>query len=98
MVPENIVPRTVKIFQGKCHAVVLSTRMDTDTHFCVTILTEDDDNWFISKHGQFSSYWAPELAELLTEAVDWMKKNGIPDIATEPGTIIGKQYGWRLKQ
>lgn len=89
--PDRVIPRTFKVFVGACHAIALNTRGEKDDHVCVSILTEDDTNWFISKHDEFSSYWTEPLLHLLTEATEWMKKHCEPDMKD------GKQYGWKVK-
>jgi hypothetical protein len=63
-----------KIFLGKCHGVILTHRGKSDPHVCVQIITEDDDNWFISDNS-FSSFWLPDLMSILEEAFDWIDKN-----------------------
>jgi len=67
-----------KIFIGKCHGVILTQRGKKDPHVCVQIITEDDDNWFISDNS-FSSFWLPDLMSILEEAFDWIDKNCVED-------------------
>ena len=87
--PDQVVPGTFKVFVGACHAIALSPRGEKDNHVKVSLLTEDDTNWFISKGDGFSSYWAKPLQDLLDEANNWMKKHCTPDMKDN------KQYGWR---
>lgn len=63
-----------KIFLGKCHGVILTHRGEDDPHVCVQIITEDDENWFVSDNS-FSSFWLPDLMSVLQEAQDWMNQN-----------------------
>jgi isochorismate hydrolase len=47
-----------------CHGFGIKVRKE-DGHVELTLLTEDDESWFISKSQTFSSYWLTELAELV---------------------------------
>lgn len=75
-----------KVFLGKCMGVGLRRRGENDPHVMVTLLTEDDESWFVSS-GNNSSYWLPELLEVLAEARDWMDKH------CEKG-----KWGWAFKK
>lgn len=86
--PSTVVPATFKVFVGSCHAVVLSHRggdSGSDRHVCVTILTEDDGNWFVAEGVGFSSYWFMPLLGLLNEAQLWLVEN----CTREPGLYAG---------
>jgi len=76
-----------KSFLGSCHGVILTRRGGKDDpHVCVQIITEDDENWFISDNN-FSSFWLPMLMSVLQEAQDWMEKNCDPD----------DDWGWKFR-
>ena len=70
----NSTPCVWKRF-GHCKGVKIVWRGLNDPHLCVEIWTEDDENWFMSDISSFSSYWLPELLELLKAANAWMKNN-----------------------
>ena len=63
-----------KVILGACHGVVFTRRGKDDPHVCMQIITEDDENWFVSDNS-FSTYWLPQLMTVLQEARDWMDKN-----------------------
>lgn len=76
---EAAVTPVVMGFWGNCHAVRLVYRGQKDNHICFEILTEDDGNWFVSKNCT-SSFWLPELINILSAADNWMKENAKPDM------------------
>ena len=64
-----------KAFVGKCMGVGLARRGgerrgEVDPHVTFVILHEDDGNWFESAQA-CSSYWLPELEEVLAAARVW---------------------------
>ncbi len=63
-----------KSFLGKCHGVILTRRGKDDPHVCMQIITEDDENWFVSD-SDFSAFWLPGLISVLQEAQTWIEKN-----------------------
>ena len=71
--PDEIVEHE-KSFFGSCHGVILTRRGKDDPHVCVQVITEDDENWFISSNS-LSSHWLPNLICVLQEAQGWMEKN-----------------------
>ena len=76
-----------KVFLGSCHGVILTRRGGKDDpHVCVQIITEDDENWFISDNN-FSSFWLPPLMSVLQQAQDWMEKNCDSD----------DKFGWKFR-
>ncbi len=86
-------------FKGKCIGVRLTPRGDTsaphtpqpDTHILITLMVEDDGNWF-EKDFCVSSSWLNEMIDVLTAAKNYCETQE-PDIST----LDGKQYGWRFK-
>ena len=64
-----------QVFKRNCFGVILSARGKDDPHVCFTIIVEDDGNWFVSKNGQSSSFWLPELIGVLAEVDDWLADN-----------------------
>ena len=87
-----MLPGTIKVFVGGCHALVLHRRNDMDSHICATLLTEDDGYWFYSKRGGFSSSWLSNVRSLYEEAESWLAKNADPDMHN------GRQYGWSERE
>lgn len=79
----------VKVFKGSCKGVVLSKRGNNDNHIIITIITEDDENWFISNRG-FSNYWLHDLEIQLKLATNWLLENCILD------RVDNKSYGYKL--
>ena len=63
-----------KVILGKCHGVLLTRRGTNDPHVCMQIITEDDENWFVSD-SSFSSFWLPNFMTVLREAQDWINQN-----------------------
>lgn len=61
-------------FLGHCTGVGLSERGLNDLHVCITILHEDDENWFPSE-GSLSSFWIDDLQSQLVIARAWMELN-----------------------
>jgi hypothetical protein len=76
-------------FKGDCKGVRLKNRSENDNHICVEILTEDDENWFVSETS-FSSYWIDELIEQLQNAKSFIETQ-------EPDIYKNKQYGFKFK-
>ena len=80
---------TVAMFLGECCGVRLVWRGEKDPHVCFEILGEDDGHWF-AKQGFSSSYWMPDLIEVVAAANDWMTKNLTPDL------YKGVQFGYKV--
>jgi len=80
-----------ELFLGNCHGIGLSARGPKDPHIILTLLNEDDGHWFVSRNGCFSSFWAPELEELMTRVNTWLTHEE-PDVDDQ-----GRQWGWRFK-
>ena len=68
-----------RTFLGSCLGIGLKERGQGDNHVCIVILTEDDENWFVSRSGSFSSYWLPDLEEQIAAAKLWMEQNCTKD-------------------
>ena len=66
------------LFLGSCAGIALTKRGPTDPHIMFLILTEDDENWFISNNG-FSSFWIDDLEIQIKKAKEWMENNAIKD-------------------
>lgn len=83
----KIEPDAFAFFSSGVHGIVLSVDGDEN---CVmlTLLTEDDENWFVSKNATFSSYWLKALRGLCQEVEDWLVVN------CEPYIINGRQCGF----
>ncbi len=87
-------------FKGRCIGVRLTPRLCTeeryfnqpDTHIIVTLLVEDDGNWF-DKDYSVSSGWLEEMIQMLTAAKAFCETQD-PDISK----LDGKQYGWKFKK
>jgi hypothetical protein len=79
-----------KVFLGQCMGVGLDRRGVDDPHVCFALLVEDDGNWFAQGESHSSSFWLPELIEVLQEAHAWLEKHGEPD--GEDG-----KHGFRFK-
>lgn len=71
---------------GSCHGVLFVRRGPNDSHVCIQLITEDDENWFVSTRG-FSSAWLPEYISLMKEAQDWLEHHCEQDPSG---------YGWRF--
>ena len=80
-----------KVFVGRQFAVGLRPRAKQDRHVCFTILSEDDGTWFLSSGSGSSSYWLPELVQVLEEAKAWCAANCDLDEAN------GKVWGWKFR-
>jgi hypothetical protein len=74
------------LFLGTCCGVALVKRGPNDNHICFIILTEDDENWFVSNN-LCSTYWLPDLEKQLIYAKRWIIKNAEKDT-----------YGYRFKE
>lgn len=85
-----------KVFLGGCNGIGLTKRGPDDPHVCFTILTEDDENWFVDSGGA-SSFWLKDLQTVLAEAMDWIEKNCDPDIPTNDSWPKGQQCGWKFR-
>lgn len=91
-IPEN----AVAVFEGEMLGLVLQKRSETDNHvvfkLCTVIRYEskalEDADWFPVKNPLFSSYWIQDFMNVLKQAEDWLKENGV---AEEDG------YGWKFK-
>ena len=75
-------PRTDKeieyehIIYGNCHGVLFYRRGKDDPHVCMYIITEDDENWFISESGvHCSTYWLSDLTDILIAAELWLENS-----------------------
>lgn len=79
--------RLIKLFLGECVGVRLVTRGPIDNHICFEILVEDDGMW--GKSSSFaSSYWIPELMEVMQEVYSYLQNEQVRD---QTG------FGWMLK-
>ena len=77
---------------GNCHGVAFVPRGPGDQHICMLMLTEDDEQWFLSQDGDMGSpSWLPDWIEVLERAKIWLEVNGTPDIHN------GRQYGYLFK-
>ena len=72
-------------FKGRCMGVRLVPRDANDPHVCFELLTEDDGFW-LSGVSCPSSYWLPDLIQVLSKARTWMNKN-----------CVKTEYGWDFK-
>lgn len=81
-----------KVFIGHQFAVGLRPRARQDRHVCFTILSEDDGTWFLSSGEGSSSYWLPELLQVLEEAREWCISNCDLDEAAD-----GEAWGWKFR-
>lgn len=79
-----------KDFKGECKGVRLINRGVNDPHISIEILTEDDENWFVSTTSPFSSGWIDDLIVQLQLAKAYMETQ-------EPDIYEGQQYGWKFK-
>lgn len=66
--------KTEALFLGECKGIALTRRGKDDPHVCMSILTEDDEQWFESSNPS-SSYWMKDLQEQLNNAIEWIEKN-----------------------
>lgn len=78
-----------KEFKGICKGVKLTKRDKNDNHICLQILTEDDENWFVSA-SPFSSFWIDDLIEQLKTAKAYIETQ-------EPDMYEGRQYGYKFR-
>lgn len=72
------IPTARVLILGNCKGIALHPRGRKDEHVLFTILTEDDEDWFVSGSGS-SSYWMPELVAVLDAAKEWMDTNCLSD-------------------
>jgi hypothetical protein len=79
-----------KVLLGKQCAVGLSRRGVNDPHVILTLLSEDDGNWFVMSNGM-SSYWIHDLASVVAEAIHWCEQN------CEPDFVEGLTWGWKFR-
>lgn len=78
-------------FKGNCKGVKLTKRGENDPHIMVSILVEDDGNWFVDEKNKFSSYWIDDLIEQLNNAKSFIESQ-------EPDIYEDKQYGFKFKE
>jgi hypothetical protein len=79
----------MKEFKGDCMGVRVKERGENDSHLQVTLLVEDDENWFEKQ--TFDSYWIDELIEQLECAKHYLETQ-TPDIMSND-----EQCGWKTK-
>jgi hypothetical protein len=99
------VPYYEKVFLGKQFGISLSRRSPSDNHVLLTILSEDDGNWFVKGRGEedsgsveFSSHWIDDLKSVIEEAQNWLARNCEPDVADPSlGYAPGRTFGWKFK-
>ena len=77
-------------FKGNCKGIRLTRRGENDPHIMVSILTEDDENWFVDEKNKFSSYWIDDLIEQLKNAKSFIESQ-------EPDVYEKRQYGFKFK-
>lgn len=77
-------------FKGNCKGIRLTRRGENDPHIMVSILTEDDENWFVDKNNKFSSYWIDDLIKQLNTAKSFIESQ-------EPDIYEKTQYGFKFK-
>lgn len=87
---EEDISNIIKVFKGSCKGVVLSKRGNNDNHIIISIITEDDGNWFVGDN-HFSNYWLIDLEIQLKLAKEWIYENCIPY------TYEGRDYGYQIK-
>lgn len=78
-------------FKGECKGIQLTKRGENDPHIMVSILTEDDEDWFIDEKNKFSSYWIDDLINQLQKAKLFINTQ-------EPDIYKDKQYGFKFKE
>lgn len=76
---------------GDCYGIMLHPRGINDLHISFTLLVEDDDYWYISKSGEGSSFWLPDLRAQVFRAEEWCKQYALPEIVDKV------QYGYKFK-
>lgn len=62
---------------GNCLGIGLSRRGPKDSHIIVSLLVEDDEQWF--ECGSFSSFWLEDLDDVLAKAKKWLHQNAYKD-------------------
>lgn len=97
----------VHVIKSECHGVVLSKRSSSkeDNHVMITVITEDDENWFVSENPGFSSFWFPLYITVMKRALKWMKENCDPDMVNTLGESVKTigdaqtfmQCGWKFR-
>jgi len=92
------IKNVVHVIKGECHGVVMSKRgyiRGDNNHVIVTPIVEDDENWFISKSGGFSSYWLPKYIKVMEQAQKWIEDNCDPDMPLIDGNPT--EFGWKFR-
>lgn len=79
------------VITDTCHGVLFTRRGKDDPHVMFTIITEDDESWFVSTVDP-SSFWTKRLIKVLQEAQEWMEENCEPDIDKD-----GHQWGYKFR-
>lgn len=75
-----------KVFCGTCKGIGLKERGKNDSHVTFVILTEDDEQWFVSKEPS-STAWIIDLQDQIDEAIMWLEQNAETD----------GMHGWKFK-
>jgi len=75
-------------FKGQCVGVSLDKRGIEDDHILISLLIEDDEEWF--KKLSISSSWLDEMIDVLNQAKEFVKTQ-------EPDIIDNVQYGFKFK-
>ena len=70
------VPRTIHTIKGKCLGIAISQYDNPKNYLRLTLLCEDDDNWFICERG-FNCFWMPDLQQVLTRTEQWLNTHAI---------------------
>jgi hypothetical protein len=78
-------------FLGECMGIRLVPRGEKDNHVMLVLMVEDDGNWH--EEDSFSSYWLPELMEMLQTAQEYMSLHCKP-ITDDQGC----HAGWEFKK
>ena len=61
--------------QGECYGVCIHHSAKASPHLCLTLLVEDDEQWYEIEKPRFDSYWADDLYTVIGQAYDWLVKN-----------------------
>ena len=59
---------------GSQFGIAFLQRGENDPHICLSILSEDDGNWFISKE-DWSSFWLLDLQSVVLRTYEYLTKH-----------------------
>ena len=82
-----LLEKDVWFILGEISGFLLSKRDKNENHIKLTMLSEDDENWFVGERTSMSSYWIDDYKKLVDATNEFLNSNN----------FIKSQYGYEFK-